>query len=383
VRVISLYIHIPFCARKCPYCDFYSVESETAREAFLDALGEEIELRGRVFGRNVVDTIYFGGGTPSLLKPEWVEDILQRIGSRFNVSPAAEITLEANPGTLESQSLAGYHRAGANRLSIGVQSLEDAHLRFLGRIHDSVEARASVLAARDAGFGNVSIDLIYAIPGHTMASWQATLDEAIRMRPDHISAYSLIVEDGTPLRRLVESGAVTPRSSEEEALFYEHTMEMLEAAGYEHYEVSNYSRPGYRSRHNSAYWNHCNYVGFGPSAHSFWREPGSPSARRWWNAPDLSAYTSLLKHGMPPPGEEEELGMRELINERIFLGLRSTGVDVRRLTTDLGPQVSGEVMGTIDSLVRDGYGVMENEAFRLTRRGFLICDEIAARLMIP
>jgi oxygen-independent coproporphyrinogen III oxidase len=381
--MIALYLHIPFCERKCLYCDFYSVEEKADVPAFVDALIREIDLRSRLVPDRAVDTIYFGGGTPSLLVPDQVEKVLSHLRSAFSVSPSAEITLEANPGTVDNRSLPGFRRAGINRLSVGIQSFADADLRFLGRIHDSSEAHESFRTARSAGFDNLSLDLIYAIPGQTLQSWQTTLDMAIGLHPEHISAYNLIVEEGTPLHRLVGAGVVTPRSSDEEALFYERTMQTLEAAGFEHYEVSNYARCGYRSRHNTAYWNHSNYLGFGPSAHSFWCEAGAHVARRWWSSGDVRGYVDALEGGCLPDGAEESLGVRELVNESIFLGLRSTGVDLQRLKTEFGFEMSKESREVLAASLVEGYMQMHEGVFRLTSKGFQICDEIAARLMIP
>jgi oxygen-independent coproporphyrinogen III oxidase len=379
--MVSLYFHIPFCERKCLYCDFYSVEGRTDIPTFVDSLVREIDLRQSFARGSVVDTIYFGGGTPSLLTPEQVHRVLGHLRSVFTLSSAPEVTLEANPGTILRDSLSGFRQAGINRLSIGVQSFDDADLTFLGRIHDSRQALDALHAARSTGFDNVSLDFIYALPGQSLESWQRTLGAAIALAPEHISAYNLIVEEGTPLSRLVTVGSVTPRHSDEEALFFDCTMAALESAGFEHYEVSNYARPGYRSRHNSAYWDHTNYLGFGPSGHSFWRDGASPMARRWWNAGDVRGYVSAVDSGRLPVGGEESLGINQLANERIFLGLRSSGLDIRRLKTDLGFELSKKNTEDLAAALAEGLAVADGDVVRLTRKGYLICDEIAARLM--
>ncbi|MFB3817730.1 MAG: radical SAM family heme chaperone HemW, partial [Candidatus Methylomirabilales bacterium] len=247
--VISIYIHIPFCARKCLYCDFYSVEAPGKVEDFLGALDREVELARGGMPAGEARTIFLGGGTPSLLTPAQVEAILRRLRSAFAVTPDAEITLEANPGTLTRDSLAAYRAAGVNRLSLGVQSFHDPELQRLGRIHSADDARRAVRDARAAGFDNLSLDLIYAIPGQSPSRWEATLETAIRMAPEHVSAYALTIERHTPFGRMLRAGELRPTPSETEAAMFERGMEVLEAAGYEHYEVSNYARPGFRCRH--------------------------------------------------------------------------------------------------------------------------------------
>jgi len=367
----SLYVHIPFCERKCAYCDFYSLESMALKERFLGALETEIALAPASGERST--TLYFGGGTPSLLSADELARIMRALAARFPLVPEAEITLEANPGTVTPETLAAYRRLGVNRLSIGVQSLAAEDLRFLGRIHDADEARASVAMARRAGFGNVSIDLIYSLPGQTLQSWDATLREALALGPDHVSAYSLIVEEGTPLGRSVASGAVTPNADEIEALLYEHTMAVMRAEGFEHYEVSNYARAGFRSRHNSAYWTGDEYTGFGPSAHSY-TPPGAAGAMRRANVAALGAYCEALGRGCLPVAMREELTAAEAANEALFLGLR-------RGALALGAIAGTERLALAHALAREGSAVIDGETLRLTDRGYLLCDEIAARMM--
>ena len=267
----GVYIHVPFCERKCVYCDFYSIEDHSSFDAFVDAVVAEIgsfaeEARGTRFG-----TIFFGGGTPSLLAPNQLAKILDELRKGYSIENDAEVTLEANPGTISAESLSAYRSLGINRLSIGVQSFHNDELKFLGRIHNADEARRSVSDARRAGFSNISIDLILALPGQTIDKLEISLAEAVALDPKHISAYTLIVEKGTPLYRLVQSRQVAPLPSEAEAELYAFSMDYLIDRGFEHYEVSNYARPGFRSRHNSGYWDHSPYLGFGPSAHSFWK----------------------------------------------------------------------------------------------------------------
>jgi oxygen-independent coproporphyrinogen-3 oxidase len=371
----SLYLHIPFCEKKCLYCDFYSIEHLSSIEDFLAALHCEITLYADYAGREIFETVFFGGGTPSLLSPQQLERILSRLHHTFSISSDAEITVETNPGTVTQEKLAAYRALGVNRLSIGVQSFHEDELKFLTRIHDSSQAVRCVELARHAGFDNVSIDLIYAMPGQTRARWEATLRKAIALQPNHISAYGLIVEDGTPLARMVQARLVSPKPPDEEAEFYEFTMTFLEEHGFEQYEVSNYARPGFRSRHNTNYWRHANYLGFGPSAHSFWKQDGT-TAYRWWNIANLSHYCTSLQNGRLPILQRESLDPAHLLEEEIFLGLRSDGVRLQTLE-----QHSPSPRSFIASLIDEGAALVENDLLRLTRKGYLLCDEIAARLM--
>ena len=376
----SLYIHIPFCERKCAYCDFYSVESPHHISEFLSALVAEIELVAGRLSSDEIGTVYFGGGTPSLLEPAQLDRVLRTVYGNFIVASGAEVTLEANPGTVNRDKIQAFRELGVNRLSVGVQSFFDEDLAFLGRIHRAGEAIECVEEAHIAGFDNVSIDLIFALPGQSRERWEENLQQAIRLHPAHVSAYSLIVEEGTPLARLVASGAVRAAAPDIEADLYERTMVVLGEAGFEHYEVSNYARPGYRSRHNSSYWSHENYLGFGPSAHSFRASEGS--SRRWANVSNISTYIERLRKRESPIVFEERVSGHELVNEKIFLGLRSTGVGLGRLREEFGIDLAGLRAQIVRGLVEEGLAVLQDEVLTLTPRGFLLCDEIAGRLMV-
>ncbi len=377
----SLYLHIPFCERKCLYCDFYSIETVSGTGAFLEALAIEAEREGASC-REPVTTVYFGGGTPSLLEPSQLETLLARLHRSFVIAPGAEVTVEVNPGTVTREKLASYRSLGVNRLSIGVQSFRESELRFLGRIHDAGQAIRCVQDARLAGFDNLSIDLLYALPDQDEPQWISTLERAMGFDPEHVSAYSLIVEDQTPLASMVAGGRVRPASIDVEAAMYATTMEFMERRGYEHYEVSNYARPGFRSRHNSAYWTHDNYIGLGPSAHSFRLVAGARTARRWGNVANLSAYVERLRRGEPATGFEETVSAAELANERIFLGLRSDGLDIAGLERAYGVQLRRVHGAVVDGLLAEGLAVLRGDVLRLTPRGFLLCDEVAGRLML-
>jgi oxygen-independent coproporphyrinogen-3 oxidase len=349
-------------------------------EDFLAALRREILLRKDRFGSASFETIFFGGGTPSLLTPRRIEIVLACLRAAFRIVPGAEVTLEANPGTVTRESLAAFRSLGINRLSVGVQSFHDHELAFLGRIHDRAEAFRCMEWSRAAGFENVSVDLIYSVPGQTLHQWEANLRTAVDLAPQHIAAYSLIVEAGTPLARMVEAGVVHRNPADREAAMYERTMEWLAACGYEQYEVSNYALPGFRCRHNCAYWSHADYLGFGPSAHSFWKPNEPRRGRRWWNVSDLSAYTEMLSRGVLPLASEEDLGPREFAQERILLGLRSGGLDLGRLAADLGYDLPHRQDSVIRWVVEEGFAVREGHALRLTPKGYVLCDEISSRL---
>ncbi len=374
----SLYLHIPFCEKKCLYCDFYSLENLSLREDFLAALRHEIELYASYGAKARFETIFFGGGTPSLLSPQQLGSILEHLHKFYSVEPDAEITVETNPGTVTKEKLAAYRSLGVNRLSIGIQSFHEQELKFLSRIHDAKQGIACVHDARAAGFDNVSIDLMYALPDQSHDDWRKTLEQAMLLEPDHVSAYGLIVEDGTPLARLVASGTVSPKPAEEEGDFYDFTMQFFDEHGYEHYEVSNYARPGRRSQHNYNYWRHVNYLGFGPSAHSFW-QGSAQSARRWFNIPNLSHYCESVRKNALPLLSDEAISPQQLQTERIFLGLRSDGLDLQQLKQDFGLDLL-ETKGELIAALKDSVSV-EGATLRLTRKGYLLCDEICSRLL--
>lgn len=380
IAAYSLYFHIPYCERKCLYCDFYSIESRASLDKFLEALREEIVLGSAVHQGLPVSTIFFGGGTPSLLEPSALEAILATVHEHWKIDPLAEITVETNPGTVDRNKLRSYRSLGVNRLSIGIQSFDEKELQFLSRIHDAGQASRCVEDARGAGFDNVNIDLIYSLPGQSLEMWLRSLNKGLSLLPDHLSLYSLIVEEGTPLARLVDEGSVTPSSGDAEADMYASTMARMREAGFEHYEVSNYALPGRQCRHNLVYWHHQNYIGFGPSAHSFAKGNG-PSARRWGNIANISSYLHKLSEGVRPVAFEEDLDTMPLIREAVFLGLRSDGLDSRRLHDEFGYTLSAAQNSILEGLIEEGLVVARGDRYRLTDRGYLLCDEIACRLM--
>jgi len=376
----SIYIHIPYCERKCIYCDFYSIENLASKDRFLAALLNEIDMYALRYAAEPIETIFFGGGTPSLLSPSVIASILDRLTARFRILPDAEITMEANPGTVTPDSFRGYRSAGINRLSIGIQSFHREELEFLGRIHSAEEAERAVADAYRAGFTNVNIDLIFSLPSQTRARWEETLRRALALHPVHISAYSLIVEEHTPLHAMVQKRIVTPIAETVDAEIYECTMDILAREGYRHYEISNYAKPGFECRHNLNYWNHSNYVSFGPSAHSFWRS--SPSAaRRWWNDRNIDRYCAGIESGSIPPGGEESIDRAQMIDEEIFLGLRRGELDLARLQRDYAFEFPDEQEDLVTAFIDEGYLTLADQIIRLTPKGFMMCDALTERLV--
>jgi oxygen-independent coproporphyrinogen-3 oxidase len=381
----SLYVHIPFCEHKCIYCDFYSIapgegagHSELPTGRFLGALKKEIDLRGQAASPAITyDTVFFGGGTPSLLASQQLGEILKDLARRFSIAPDAEITVETNPGTVNSQKLREFRAIGMNRLSIGVQSFHDDDLRFLTRIHSSEEAKRCVRDAYASGFDNVSIDLIFSLPSQTKERWISNLDQAMELDPTHLSCYSLIVEPNTPLFRMVESKQVSLLDTEEDAALYELTIKYLTDRGYSQYEVSNFAKPGFLSRHNTSYWDHTDYIGFGPSAHSFKETSDHEDGpERSWNVPNLSDYCARLEMGQLPIVGMEHLTMVQLRDEEIFLGLRSDGIDLERFQTRFGMDLMAEHGPSVQELIGRSMAVVENGRLHLTAKGYPLCDEI-------
>jgi oxygen-independent coproporphyrinogen-3 oxidase len=386
----GLYIHIPFCEHKCIYCDFYSiapgealVRSELPTTRFLEALKKEIELRSEAGNSGIsYETVFFGGGTPSMLSSRELGAILDQLAGHFSIEQNAEITVETNPGTVNRQKLLEFRSLGINRLSIGVQSFHADDLQFLTRIHSSQEAKRCVRDAYASGFENVSIDLIFSLPSQTRDRWLSNLDQAMELNPTHISCYSLIVEANTPLFRMVENKQVSLLNPETDAELYELTISYLTGRGYEQYEVSNFAKPGFRSRHNKSYWEHTDYLGFGPSAHSFTslgRHADGPE--RSWNIANLSVYCSKLEIGQLPVTGMEHLTVHQLLQEEIFLGLRSEGIDLGRFRTRFGKDLITEYELQVRDLLKGSLAVVEDGKLRLTAKGYPLCDEICTSLL--
>ncbi len=371
----GIYIHIPFCVQKCLYCDFYSVTDVSLQAPFVSALIKEI-LSGEPFDVPP-DTLYIGGGTPSVLNPVLIEAIIDAVSERFSLPTGAEITLEANPGTISLDTLAAYRRAGINRLNIGVQSFNDEALSFLGRCHSGREARQALNWARSAGFENVGIDLINGLPGQSVEEWRETLAEGLSFQPEHFSCYTLTYEPGTPLTRMLESGDIDAADEELVADLFRETVDILVRAGYEHYEISNFARiPELKSRHNRKYWNHTPYIGFGPAAHSF-----SGNERRW-NIRNVSAYIERMEAGQSPADDMETLTRDQLMMETIYLGLRTKdGIDLSRFEAQFGGAFREVFPFLLQSLLEEELLFLTDTRCALTERGMCFHDHITRQFV--
>ncbi len=339
----GIYVHIPFCKSRCKYCDFFSTTQLHRRTEYVEALLKEIALRKEEIEREPIHTIYFGGGTPSLLSAPLLSPLMRMIASLNTYQDGMEITLEANPQDLTLGTLQAYKAIGINRLSIGIQSFHDTHLQLLGRRHSAAEAIQAVQWAQEAGFDNISIDLIYGIPTQTMAEWQHDIQQAIDLGVQHISSYNLIYEEGTCLTHMLTHGLLYPVDEELENQMYESLVQQLAQHGFEHYEISNFARQGYHSRHNSSYWNGTPYSGLGAGAHSLrsghrmlntgcWTKDTQAPLVRSWNVADLDTYITSIHQGVLPY-EQEELTPTDIYNERIMLGLRTNkGIALAQLS---------------------------------------------------
>ncbi len=311
----GIYVHIPFCKSKCNYCDFYSVIRRPDPDGFRDIVNLELTLRESYMKDNRLDTVYFGGGTPSLLPPAWFESVLETIRDRFSLDPGAEITLEANPDDLDTELLTGLKEIGINRLSIGIQSFVDEHLTLMNRRHDARQAEDSIRLAAESGFSRISLDLIYGIPGMTMGQWEENIRRACRLPVDHISAYHLSIEPGTRFSAWKRKGLLKEITDDSSFAQYELLREILEANGFRHYEISNFARDGGISLHNSKYWSGEPYLGIGPSAHSF------NGQERHWNPRSLKKWITQVTSREEPAGEILTPEMRR--NEAVMVALRT------------------------------------------------------------
>ncbi|MEZ4703043.1 MAG: radical SAM family heme chaperone HemW [Rhodothermales bacterium] len=377
----GIYLHIPFCSQRCVYCDFYFVTTVHDHAPFVDALCREIAIYGAQDRlREPIETIYFGGGTPSRLDPAAIARILDALHRHFDTGPVVETTLELNPDDATPAYLDALRAAGVDRLSIGIQSFFEEDLTWMNRAHTAEQAREVLPMARRAGFDACSIDLIFGLPHQPPDRWHANLNIALEQTAPHISTYSLTVEPHTPLGNRVERRAETPVSDDAMAERYRETMHRLQTAGYEHYEVSSFARPGHRSQHNQLYWRHTNYLGLGPAAHGFWWDADAP--RRWSNARSLKQYVDDLAEGRLPVSMEETLTPDMLADEYIMLRLRTReGLDLRLLKERYGRDLAGSHGVLIDQFGVEGWTHMEGTRVRLTDAGFLVCDAIAFALL--
>jgi oxygen-independent coproporphyrinogen-3 oxidase len=380
--LLSLYIHIPYCTRKCAYCDFASEpQADQSLSDYVTALLADMARRRQVIaGEVTATTLYIGGGTPSLLAPADVDRIITLARQLYNLTNDAEVTLEANPGTVDMERLDAYRAAGVNRLSLGIQSLDDRYLKLLGRIHSSDEARQAVAAARAAGFTNLSIDFIHSLPGESLEHWHETLAEAVSLKPEHISAYGLTLEEGTPLSDEVASGRLELPSEETQRGMFEATIDLLAAAGYRQYELSNFSLPDRESRHNRNYWRRGSYLGFGAGAHSFLTT--APFGARWSAPSPPALYLNAIADGRLPEEEKYVLSRTEAMAETLFLGLRQTkGVCLADFERTFGQSLV-EVYGeNLPRLTDTGLLLVQEGYLRLARQAQVISNQILCRFI--
>jgi len=370
-KIPGLYIHIPFCLSKCPYCDFYSSTSISAVPDFLDALCKEMEMYSTRF--NPFDTVYIGGGTPSLLSPQQLKNILIKVKEKFNLLSNTEITIETNPADLNRSFLESMRESGINRINIGAQSFDEKVLDFLGRRHSVKQAISSVGASRKAGFHNIGLDLIYGVPGQDIESWLDTLKQAVAFSPEHISCYQLTLEAKTPLGIRVQAGEFPILGEELQHEFFIKTSEFLEGAGYLHYEVSNFARgKEHTSRHNQKYWDHSPYLGLGPAAHSFqWNQ-------RWWNHRSLDQYLAAINAGNLPVEERETLTAEQLGLEALYLGLRTKkGISLQDFQKEYHYDLLAEKEKILSKLEEEGFISIQDGTLTPTQTGLAIADSLS------
>lgn len=367
----GIYIHIPFCSSKCIYCGFYSVANTKLKADYLEALHQEINLRKTYLEGTTVKTLYFGGGTPSLLSIAELKEILEQLQESFDLRNVEEITLEANPEQLTPAYSQGLRDIGINRLSIGVQSFQDSILQFMGRRHTAQEAIAAVHNASDAGFDNISIDLIYGVNERNDEQWRQEVETALTLPIQHLSCYALTSEENSILYKQIKNQKHDPVDDEQAARQYGILLEMLKDTPIQHYEVSNFARAGYESKHNSAYWNHTPYLGLGPAAHSF------NGNSRQWNAANLRQYCRDIRSGEFFEGAED-LEEKDIYNEQILLGLRTrTGLSLKTIAERYGKARANDLLQYFEHHVPNSRYEKIGDTLRLTPEGLWFADGIA------
>jgi oxygen-independent coproporphyrinogen-3 oxidase len=382
---LAIYLHIPFCAVRCAYCDFNTYAGLDALfEPYIDALIQEIRRSGSQRERLPVRTIFAGGGTPTVLPPILLARTLDACREAFDVAPGAEVTSEANPGTVDQAHFAALREMGVNRLSMGVQSFDDEELRWLGRMHSAAEAETACEAARKSGFDNINLDFIFGLPGQRPKTWAHTLARAVALGPEHLSLYSLTVEHGTPLADQVQRGLAEEPDDDMAADLYESACDFLARHGYEQYEISNWARgipSNYRCRHNLVYWRRESYLGFGAGAHSFDRE----AERRWWNVRPVPEYIRRVEAGRSPEHGDEAIDRRMAMGEKMMLGLRlvQEGVEDASFREEFGVGLEEAFEHEIAGLVQRGLLEHLPGRVRLTPRGRLLGNQVFIRFLDP
>jgi len=370
----GIYVHIPFCRKKCNYCDFYLVTNLNIVPKFLESLDTEIKISSVNYKKDEFDSIFIGGGTPSILKTTEIGNLIENINKYFNLDSNSEITIESNPedfadNTLNLKELSD---AGVNRLSMGVESFNDSELKFLTREHTSSEA-INIIENAKKYFNNISIDLIYSLPGQKLSVLEKSLETTIQLEIPHISAYTLIFEKETQLYKDYLKKKIKPRTENSESIFYQNLNAVLVKSGYLHYEVSNYSKPGFKSRHNLKYWNYIDYIGFGPSAHSFY------SGKRWNNYRNIIKYMNSLRNGILPIENSHKLTFEESVLEFIMLSLRAEGIDLKKFQNYFNFNFMKKYKSSVEELINNNVAVLIENNFRLNEKGYSLADEIISR----
>lgn len=377
VKIDTIYIHFPFCKRKCYYCDFYSCNSIEKIDSYCKFLIKEISLAANYYKNNIgkINTIFFGGGTPSLIPNTYLNNIIDTLYKTFNINKSIEFTIEVNPGTVDFLKLNEYKNFGINRISIGAQSFNNLELEFLQRIHNSQDICNTIKNSRKAGFDNINLDFIFSIPIQTIESWQANLNKIIELEIPHISAYSLIFEAGTRLYNDFQKNKITKLSEDTDAILYDTTMEFLQNNGYTHYEVSNYAKNNLKCQHNLNYWYGNNYLGLGASAHSY------IDFNRFANYPDIELYQNSILNNHLPISFKEELTKKQRIIEFVFLQLRAEGILYKEFKDVFDIDIVNTVYSDCPELISENLLMINCEYLTLTNKGFLICDEIIMKLI--
>lgn len=372
----GLYFHIPFCKQACYYCDFHFSTNQELKTEMVKALVKELQFQKDFLNGEVINTVYFGGGTPSLLKSDELYSLLSTLRKLHQLNPTAEITLEANPDDLTDVTVNELNQVGINRLSIGIQTFHNDLLSYLNRAHDSAKAIQAVRSARKAGFDNISIDLIYAIPGQDEAKWKEDIRQALIVNPEHLSCYSLTIEEKTVFGKWSAAGKLKTIEDDVAAYQLEVLMDMLNEAGYEHYEISNFAKPGFYSRHNSSYWKQEKYLGIGPSAHSY------NGLIRQFNISNNHLYIKSIQKN-EVPAEKEVLSTENKINEYILTTLRTQwGTDLTKLKQEFNLDLLQQNSLYIQQLLERDLAVLNHTVLTLTRKGKLLADKIASDLFV-
>jgi len=369
-QMAGIYIHIPFCKQRCSYCAFYSTTLYNIREKYVNALCKELIMRKNYALDAAIETIYLGGGTPSTLSVEQLQRICDTIYATYPVSATPEVTIECNPDDLTPDFLAQLKKLPFNRISMGMQSFSDTQLKRLGRRHNADRARQAVHNVREAGYKNISIDLIFALPGSTIAEWEHDLESAIALRPNHLSAYNLTYEEGTPMHRALERGDFAELSEEENIEQFQMLISKLKQAGYKHYEISNFALSGYESRHNSSYWNDTPYIGCGAAAHSY------NGTSRQWNVADIKEYIKGIESGVPN-FEIEELSEEERYNDTILTRLRTVkGIPLAWMKEKFSTRLNSYMLRVAEKEIALGNLKEEDGHLSLTTKGIFISDAV-------